>query len=60
MFLLSCGTKEEPIKLLILSGSNNHEWQNTTPFLPEGKLLGTLPKAKLWAIWRQINGLSGN
>lgn len=33
LFLLSCGTKEEPIKLLILSGSNNHEWQSTTPFL---------------------------
>ena len=25
--------KENPIKILILSGKNNHEWQKTTPLL---------------------------
>ena len=37
LFFTQCGVKpdeeksDEKIKLLILSGSNNHEWQKTTP-----------------------------
>lgn len=35
-FCIACSTmKEDKIDLLILSGSNNHEWQETTPFLKE-------------------------
>src|SRR5690554_1846311 len=30
----SCSLPEDkPIEVLILSGSNNHDWKNTTPFL---------------------------
>ncbi len=29
----SCSNKNELIQVLILSGSNNHNWQETTPFL---------------------------
>jgi type 1 glutamine amidotransferase len=28
-----CGCAVAPIKILLLSGSNNHEWQATTPFI---------------------------
>jgi uncharacterized protein len=29
----ACKPGSKPINILILSGSNNHEWQQTTPFL---------------------------
>jgi hypothetical protein len=29
----SCRKKEDPVKVLILSGRNNHDWQKTTPLL---------------------------
>lgn len=32
-FLIIGCSEQSPIKILILSGSNNHEWQKTTPFL---------------------------
>ena len=32
--LFSClGSHDKPVKVLILSGSNNHDWAKTTPFL---------------------------
>ena len=35
MILCSCSksAEDDPIKVLILSGKNNHEWQKTTPLL---------------------------
>ena len=36
IFILGCKQSindSQPIRLLIISGSNNHEWQETTPFL---------------------------
>ena len=35
LFLLFGCNTNKPINILILSGSNNHEWKETTPFLVE-------------------------
>ena len=34
LLLLSC-CSDKPLRILILSGNNNHDWQNTTPLIRE-------------------------
>jgi type 1 glutamine amidotransferase len=40
VLMLSC-CSDKPVRILILSGNNNHDWQNTTPLIRE-TLLGNL------------------
>jgi len=35
ILLLLCCCSEKPVRILILSGNNNHDWQNTTPLIRE-------------------------